>query len=103
MSTETMFVVAVIIALFILFAITLAWAERRTHDLHRQLSLPKIAKHCGKLNEIGGKLCETVGGTSACPGKVDTGFPTRTCANARIERASRFDPNGMRAKPRLTC
>ena len=27
---------------------------------------------------------------SACPGKVDTGFPSRTCANARNGIASRF-------------
>ena len=35
MSTETAVIVAVITALFLLFALTLAWAERQTHDLHR--------------------------------------------------------------------
>src|SRR5262245_9740946 len=29
---------------------------------------------------------------SACPGKVETGFPKRTCADRRIESASRFNP-----------
>jgi hypothetical protein len=36
--------------------------------------------------------------TSACPGKVDTGFPKRTCANRRIESASRFNSIGMRSR-----
>jgi len=32
-------------------------------------------------------LDAAIAGFSACPGKVDAGFPTRTCANARTARA----------------
>jgi hypothetical protein len=35
MPTETTVIVAVITSLFVLFALTLAWAERRTHGSHR--------------------------------------------------------------------
>jgi hypothetical protein len=34
---------------------------------------------------------------SACAGKVATDFPKRTCANARIQSASRFKPSVMRS------
>jgi hypothetical protein len=35
MPTETAVIVVVITALFVSFALTLAWAERRTHGSHR--------------------------------------------------------------------
>src|SRR3984893_6531455 len=38
---------------------------------------------------------------SACPGKVDTGFPNRTCAKARIWSAFRFHPIGTRPSRRV--
>src|SRR5262249_14101433 len=38
---------------------------------------------------------------SACPGKVDTGFPNRTCAKARIWSAFRFQPIGTRSSRRV--
>src|SRR5262245_9817722 len=34
---------------------------------------------------------------SACPGKVGSGFPKRTCADARTESTSRFSLIGMRS------
>src|SRR6516165_8450307 len=35
--------------------------------------------------------------TSACPGKVDTGFPIRTCATQNEVERIRLDSNGIRA------
>src|SRR5581483_3980313 len=34
----------------------------------------------------------------AYPGKVDTGFPERICANARIQSAARFLPIGLHSR-----
>jgi len=43
----------------------------------------------------------TAGSHSACPGKVDTGFPIRTCATAKEVERIPFHSNGIRSRRRL--